>query len=212
MQEGQDISAAFCARLAAVTGLGERLAQRVADSGIVTLEDAELAAYDGRLRAVPGFGAKRVAAVRAALDAELGHAPRTAPLLPRPDVATLLALDAEYRRRAAAGELPTISPRRFNPGNRAWLPVWHTERGGWTFTAMYSNTARAYRLRKRRDWVIIVYERGGDDDHCTVITAYSGPLFGCRVVRGREQECRSYYRRVVPDARAWAHEQYQLFS
>jgi DNA anti-recombination protein RmuC len=34
-------------------------------------------------------------------------------------VADLLALDAQYRERAARGSLPTIAPRRFNPRREA---------------------------------------------------------------------------------------------
>jgi DNA polymerase (family X) len=107
----------------------------------------------------------------------------------RPRVQTLLAVDADYRRRAAAGELRTIAPKRFNPGRRAWLPVMHAERDGWSFTALFSNTARAHELGTTGDWVILYYERDGDEDQCTVVTERHGPLAGRRVVRGRESEC-----------------------
>jgi len=49
-------------------------------------------------------------------------------------------LDEEYRRRAAAGELRTIAPRRFNPEKRSWLPILHTQRGRWHFTALVTET------------------------------------------------------------------------
>jgi hypothetical protein len=102
-------------------------------------------------------------------------------------------VDAEYRRRAAAGELRHIAPRRFNPERRAWLPVLHTERGEHAFTALFSNTARAHQLGTTRDWVILYFERDGDEDQCTVVSERAGPLAGRRVVRGREAECAAWY-------------------
>lgn len=80
--------------------------------------------------------------------------------------------------------------RRFNPGNEAWLPILHAQRGSWHFTALYSNSALAHRLDRTRDWVVIYFY---DDDHVerqrTVVTESHGPLKGRRVVRGREPEC-----------------------
>ena len=173
-----------------------------AELHLETLEDLELAAHDGRLARVPGFGIRRVRAVRESLAGMLARSTRrrarrlraldAAPgegEPARPSIQTLLAVDAEYRRRAAAGELRTIAPKRFNPGRRAWLPVMHGERDGWSFTALFSNTARAHELGTTGDWVILYYERDGDEDQCTVVTERHGPLAGRRVVRGREQEC-----------------------
>ena len=199
----------FPAKIAEVTGLGATLTRRVVAAGICTLEDLELAAHDGRLARIPGFGATRIARVRERLDRYLGRQPRKKPLYPRPSIELLLRIDAQYRRLDERNALPKIAPHRFNPEHRQWLPVWHTEKDGWTFTVMYSNTARAFASGKRRDWVIIVYERDGQDDHCTVVTEYREPLRDRRVVRGRERECVAYYRsqRVSPDVRAWIHEQ-----
>ena len=105
-------------------------------------------------------------------------------------MATLLDVDREYRAGAHTGALPTIAPRRFNPRNEAWLPVLHTRRGDWHFTALYSNTARAHELGRTRDWVVLYFH---DEDHAerqrTVVTEQRGPLRGRRVVRGREKEC-----------------------
>jgi hypothetical protein len=101
--------------------------------------------------------------------------------------------DAQPRRRAEADELKKIAPRRFNPDNEAWLPIMHRDREGWSFTALYSNTARAHELGTTRDWVVLYYERNGREDQCTVVTETSGPLKGKRVIRGREEECRRYY-------------------
>ncbi len=115
--------------------------------------------------------------------------------IPRPPVETLLAVDDEYRHRAARDELRKIAPRRFNPEGQAWLPVLHTERDGWTLSALFSNTARAHELGRTHDWVILYYEHGGDEGQCTVVTETHGPLRGRRVVRGRESECARHYAR-----------------
>jgi hypothetical protein len=119
-----------------------------------------------------------------------------------PRLGVLLDVDAEYRRKSARGELALITPRRFNPEGEAWLPVLHSERDGWHFTALYSNTARAHELGRTRDWVVVYYY---DHDHheyqCTVVTEFRGPLRGKRVVRGREQECREFYAGSVAVAR-----------
>ena len=70
----------------------------------------------------------------------------------------ILDVDREYRERASAGDLKLIAPKRFNPKGEAWLPILHTERGPWHFTAApYSNTARAHELGKTADWVIVFY-------------------------------------------------------
>lgn len=113
-----------------------------------------------------------------------------------PAVELILQVDALYRARASAGQLPTIAPRQFNPEGKAWLPVLHTRLGGWHFTALYSNTARAHELDRVKDWVVVYAE--GQDHHerqFTVVTAQRGTLVGQRVVRGREVECRAWYSR-----------------
>lgn len=109
----------------------------------------------------------------------------------RPSVATLLEVDGEYRKKAKAGDLPRIAPKRFNPEGRAWLAVLHADREGWHFTALFSNTARAHELMRTNDWVVL-YFYGSDhrEGQCTVVTETRGPLEGRRVVRGREAECR----------------------
>jgi hypothetical protein len=111
-----------------------------------------------------------------------------------PSVAVLLDVDREYRDKAAAGTLPTIAPRRFNPKNESWLPILHTERDEWHFTALFSNTGRAHDLGRTRDWVVIYfYNDHHEEGQHTIVTETRGPLVGSRVVRGREDECRDFY-------------------
>jgi DNA polymerase (family X) len=193
--------------IARIPGIGRVLARRVvADLDIGSLEELELAAHDGRLAQVEGFGSRRVEAVQATLAGLLSRSAvrrsrqRTADGRDksgkneeRPPVSLLLELDAEYRQRAEAGELKRIAPRRFNPENEAWLPIMHVQRDGWSFTLLYSNTARAHELGTTRDWVVIYYERDGRERQNTVVTQTSGPLAGKRVVRGRERESRAHY-------------------
>jgi putative hydrolase len=106
----------------------------------------------------------------------------------------LLEVDAEYRRRAAANELPKLAPRRFNPRHEAWLPILRTERQGWSMTVLFSNTARAHELGKIHDWVVIYYQKEGPEAQGTVVTETQGLLQGKRVIRGRERECADFYR------------------
>lgn len=188
-----------------VPGIGPELADRIASQlKIGSLEELEQAAHDGRLDQVEGFGPKRLQTVRLSLAGMLSGAARRRlqeadtekPKEPpaRPPVALLLAVDTEYRRRAEADELKKIAPRRFNPEGKAWLPVMTVQRDGWRFTALYSNTARAHELGTTYDWVVIYYERPGQNEQqATVVTAGSGSLQGKRVVRGREKETREFY-------------------
>lgn len=103
-------------------------------------------------------------------------------------VAMLLALDEEYRDRAAAGTLPRITPKRLNPHGRAWLPILRTQCDAWTVQVMFSNTWRAHQFGRTDDWVLIHFERDGEAGQATVVTERKGRLRGKRVVRGRELE------------------------
>lgn len=182
------------ALLASVPGVGPILATRLHDElGIESLEELEAAAHDGRLRQLPGFGAARVAGIRDALAGRLARRRYPSARGPRPSVDELLEIDAEYRRRAAAGTLPRIAPRRFNPSRAAWLPVLHAARGPRQYTALFSNTARAHQLRRTDDWVVIYHDGTGAEGQCTVVTARDSYLRGHRVVRGREGECAAHY-------------------
>lgn len=187
-----------------VPGIGAELAQRIVEQlDIRSLEELEEAAHDGRLAEVEGFGKRRIEAVEQSLAGMLSRSARrqqrerrkgSQPTQQdRPSVKLLLELDAEYRQRAEADKLPKIAPRRFNPSNEAWLPILRMERDGWTFTVLYSNTARAHELDKTRDWVVIYYERDDKERQNTVVTETQGDLKGKRVVRGRERETREFY-------------------
>jgi hypothetical protein len=187
------------ALLRTVPGVGPRLARRIHDElGVASLEDLELAAFDGRLESIAALRGKRLAGIRASLAQRLARLRLPQPLRPLPPVAELLDVDREYRERAARGELPVIAPRRFNPTRAAWLPVLHTRRGARRYTALYSNTARAHALGRTRDWVVLYLDDGRAERPCTVITAARGPLGGRRVVAGREADCRRLYAQEGP--------------
>jgi hypothetical protein len=186
-------------RFKTIPGIGEVLAHRIhQELGINTLEELELAAHTGKLSSVKGFSRGRVRLVRDTLAAILNRDSRRRAQLMRwqeavgfeesdnlrPPIALLLDIDAQYRRLAETGKLRTITPRRFNPEGKRWLPIMHLKRGGWWFDALYSNTARAHELGKTHDWVVIYYERAGHRGGCTVVTETRGALRGKRVVRG----------------------------
>lgn len=183
--------------LQTVPGIGPALAQRIHDDlHVDTLEELEATAYDGRLEGLPGIGGRKLQALRATLSTMLGRARRPAArrTADGPSVSTLLRIDAEYRDGAAAGSLPRIAPKRFNPRGESWLPILHAERDGWHFTALYSNTARAHELDKVEDWVVIYfYDPDHEEGQHTVVTETRGSLQGRRVVRGRERECLEFY-------------------
>ncbi|HSD85928.1 MAG TPA: helix-hairpin-helix domain-containing protein [Kofleriaceae bacterium] len=178
-----------------VPGLGPELAARLHDElGIETLEELEAAAHDGRLATVAGFGPRRIAAIRDVLATRLARSRPAARRREQPPVELLLEIDRKYRHEAALGRLRRIAPRRFNPAHNAWLPVMHDERDGWSFTALFSNTARAHELGRTGDWVIVYYHRPDDPEgQATIVTEWRGALRGHRVVRGREAECMNQY-------------------
>lgn len=183
-----------------VPGIGAELARRIHDTlHVDTLEGLETAAHDGRLAGVAGIGRRREAMLRAALAGILARGrPRRAEPAAEPDVALLLDVDGEYRVRAAADDLPKIAPRRFNPDDAAWLPILHTQRGDWHFTAVFSNTARAHELSRVGDWVVIYFHTDDQPEaQRTVVTETHGALTGRRVVRGREAACRAHLRQIA---------------
>jgi hypothetical protein len=184
--------------LRTVPGIGKVSAERIHDQlGIETLEELELAAHDGRLARVMGFGEKRLAAIRDSLATRLGRLRTTVVSTSgrsQPAVAEILDVDSEYRRKSRNRLIPTIAPRRFNPHHKKWLPILHTSRGDRHYTALFSNTPRAHQLHKTSDWVVIYYDGAAGERQCTVITSMYGQLAGKRIVRGREEECMQHYR------------------
>ncbi len=177
--------------LSSVPGIGRTLADRLYhDLGVATLEDLEAAAHDGRLESLAGFGPKKIAGIRDSLASRLARVrPPPAADGPEPTVSEILDVDREYREAAAAGRLPRIAPRRFNPRREAWLPVLHTQRGPRHYTALFSNTSRAHALGRSRDWVVLYADGARGERQWTVVTETGGELRGRRVVRGREKEC-----------------------
>lgn len=170
--------------------IGPRLAARIHDTlGLETLEGLEAAAHDGRLDAVPGIGPRRVRGIRDSL-AEILSRRRPRRLGgQRPSIDDVLSVDLEYRQAAQADALPKIAPRRFNPGGEAWLPVLHTRRGKWSFTALFSNSPQAHRYGRTGDWIVIYFETADTPEgQCTVVTETRGPRAGQRVVRGYETD------------------------
>ncbi len=180
--------------LMTVPGIGSQLAERIHhDLGLGTLEELEVAAHDGRLSRVSGIGRQRLEGIRDALSGRLARVRAPSAGGDEAPVAELLDVDAEYRRAAEAGRLPRIAPRRFNPRREAWLPILHATRGTRGYTGLFSNTARAHRLGRTRDWVVLYYDGDGRERQATVVTSRRGPLHGKRVVRGREAECATHY-------------------
>lgn len=179
--------------------VGKALAERIHDRlQVDSLEALENAVGAGRLDRVEGLGIKRREAIESWLQKHLDEQHRTfRPVVQTdtgPSVEQVLRVDEEYRQKASADKLPRITPKRFNPENRDWLPILHTTHGHWHFTALYSNTARAHQLKRTTDWVVIYFY---DDHHRegqhTVVTETHGNLRGRRVVRGREAKCEQYY-------------------
>jgi hypothetical protein len=186
--------------LTSLPGVGPRTAAVLHDRlGIATLEELEQAAEEGRLGEA-GIGPKRLRGLRDVLAGRLQRSIHPEPVQGEPDVDDLLAVEAEYREQAEQHGLPTLAPRRFNPTGERWLPIWRTERGGWRYRMLFSNTALAHRLGKTRDWVVVYFENDFHSGQRTVVTETRGDLAGRRVVRGRERECRAHYGRAEPAA------------
>ncbi len=192
-----------------IPGIGPGLARHIHESlEADTLAELELAAHDGRLEQVPGVGTRRARMITAALGHMLQRRPaRVRGPVSDPGVELLLDVDRAYREQAAKGKLRKIAPQRFNPSGEAWLPILHTQRQDWHFTALFSNTARAHELGKTNDWVVLYFHTNhGPEAQCTVVTETSGPMEGQRVVRGREAECMNLSTRIKPTKQAAEYE------
>ena len=179
--------------------VGPALALRIHDTlHVDTLESLENATRHGRLDQVEGLGVKRKEAIEAWLLKHLGEhrqqLNKSQHTGHNPGIALLLKVDAEYRTKAETKKLPFIKPKRFNPQNKAWLPILHTTHDHWHFTALYSNSDRAHKLDRVYDWVVIYfYDDHHQEGQHTVVTETHGTLSGKRVVRGRETECYEFY-------------------
>ncbi|MEH6648084.1 helix-hairpin-helix domain-containing protein [Sulfitobacter sp.] len=175
--------------------IGPALARQIHDGlGIDTLEALEAAAHDGRLATINGIGPRRVESLRHSLTDMLARRrPRQAPRdRQQPSLGDILAVDQVYRSNV--DRLPTIKPRRCNPTGDIRLPILHTERNEWQFTAVFSNSPTAHRFGKTRDWVVIYFERTDQPEgQVTVVTEHGGMLDGKRVIRGQEKTCIAHY-------------------
>ncbi len=192
-----DPEALFCS----VPGIGPVLAHKIHETlHLELLEALETAAHDGRLRQVPGLGPRRAAMIRSTLAELLARIRPPAPhIADEPDVTLLLDVDREYREKTRLGTLHKIAPKRFNTSGEAWLPVLHTVRGPWHFTALYSNTARAHELGRTGDWVVIYFHCDArPEGRRTIVTETQGPARLQRVVRGREAERKAWLGTTAP--------------
>ena len=182
--------------------IGHALAKRIHNTlRVDSLEALQYAAHKDQLGKVKGLGFKRKEAIESWLATHLGEQNRPArgsQFLTEPQVNTLLEVDNEYRSKAKAGKLPLITPKRFNPDNKAWLPILHITHNQWHFTALYSNTERAHKLDRVYDWVVIYfYNDHHEESQHTIVTETHGALTGKRVVRGREAECIDFYEQQI---------------
>ena len=179
--------------------VGRALAERIHDSlHVESLEALENAVRGGQLARVEGLGTKRREAIETWLQQHLDQQRRRPEPIRQDDVmpavTLILKVDEEYRAKAKVGSLPAITPKRFNPRNKAWLPILHTTYDHWHFTALYSNSERAHTLNRVYDWVVIYfYDDHHQEGQHTVVTETHGTLYGKRVVRGREAECGEFY-------------------
>lgn len=133
-----------------------------------------------------------------------GHRKAVAGKAGEPTVATYLALDAEYRKKAESGTIPKIAPKRLNPSGEAWLPIMRTRRWDYTVTVVFSNTKMAHQLKKTNDWVVIYFKNDKRELQATVLTEFKPDipeLVGKRVVRGMEKDCLNYYSDGAIDAK-----------
>lgn len=172
---------------ASVPGIGTTLAARLADElHIETLAELEQALHSPETR-VRGLGPRRREAIAAVLAERLGHPPPQADAADIPPESLVLEVDAAYREAAAGGALPLVGSRGAPAALPATelVPVLHRRVGQWSFSAMFSNTLRAQRAGKARDWVIVHYQADGHPEgRCTVVTGSHGAEAGRRVVRG----------------------------
>jgi hypothetical protein len=182
-------------------GIGSRLARRVEEAlGIVTLAELQVAAVDGRLGNVPGFGARRVQSVRRELAVRLGARARGRLVPPsrlRVPVDEMLDVDRQYRA-LVSGSRALASPAE-SAADAGPPPILHTSRGERHYTALFARTALAQALGKTTDWVVVYVEDRRGRRQAMIVTETIGPHAGHRVVRGREHESRERSRTGAGD-------------
>jgi hypothetical protein len=182
-------------KIASLPTVGPELARRIHQRlHIDTLPQLLAAANDGTLRQVPGIGEKRIQAIRQSLTYPTrprNRIPRAVQLrlwdessLQQVPIAELLDLDSEYRKAAAkqTGATDTHATGCL------------FQRDDRRYRVHFSDSPRAHQLHATRDWVVIQRIDVAEQDHWTVVTSFSGKLHGCRVVRGREEDCYRHYR------------------
>ncbi|MEZ4719255.1 MAG: hypothetical protein R2851_24675 [Caldilineaceae bacterium] len=112
---------------------------------------------------------------------------------------------AEYRRKAAAGDLHKIAPSASTRTTRRGCPSCTRRAIRGTLPYSSPTPSLAHELDKTDDGWSSTYEKDGDENQATVITATRGALEGKRIVRGRETECQRYYAREQDEqVREWA--------
>jgi hypothetical protein len=158
------------------------LAHRIEEKlGVRTLDELRQAVREGRLGELD-IGPRRTRHLMDALDKQAEQAAFPEMAANEPDVADILAVDAEYREflqqeRARKGHL-----------DLTWQPPFRRERNGWRFRARPCKVALAYRMGRVGDWVTVSFENGVSSGERIVLTETRGDLRGRRVVRGRERE------------------------
>ena len=196
LREDLDPVAAF----QTLPGIGPALAAEIHETlDVENLEELEVAANDGRLREVPGIGAQPRRGHPRRPGGDLEEGPRQAPTpaggrspKSRPFSRSTESTGARPPPEPSGRSRPAATTPMANGGSRC--SVCDAVPG--SFTAMFSNSARAHILERTRDWVVISYS--GDDGaegQVTVVTERRGPMASHRVVRGRELRLRGFLQR-----------------
>lgn len=168
--------------LTCLPGIGPMLAHRIEEKlGVRTLDELRQAVREGRLNDL-GIGPKRQRDLIDALDRKAEQPTFPEMAANEPDVADILAIDAEYRE--------VLRKERTQQGRHdlTWQPFFRRERSGWRFRARPCKIALAYRMGKVGDWITVSFENGITSGERIVLTETRGDLRGRRVVRGRERE------------------------
>ena len=179
--------AAYDGTLARLSGFAEGRTMLIRDSAGAMLDRAATRQLHSA-RSKTTFAPSTTRRLRRPIDRPKTLEQAILPSVDAPSIELLLTVDEQYRYLAKAGQLRMITPRRFNPESKPWLPVMKLQKEGWLFNVLYSNTARAHELGKTHDWVVVYYEKVGEEvsrqGQCTIVTETQGAHRGDRVVRG----------------------------